>query len=207
MEQTNGSSAMRNGALTELSKMHQYFSKVQSKYDEFDRINETLPKMNRVGKKPMLVFGIITLSIALIFTVVAANTHSELAITPCVLFSIIGFGLLGGFIAIEIVRKKRVQNYNNRLIQLSKELMYHYNNYGKCQLGADYTNPRIIEKLYDMVQSGRADTIKEAVNQLLSDMRMNEMAGYAQATAFYAQKAAAGAAASAVFSAANLLKR
>ena len=43
--------------------------------------------------------------------------------------------------------------------------MFHYNSYGECPLGVEYSNPKTIERIYDMVQRGEADTIQEAVKQ------------------------------------------
>lgn len=172
MEQTNDNNEKRNETLAELSKMHEHFSKVQSKYDEIDQINEMLPKLNRIGKIPMLVFGCIALTIAIILTVVVCvnfsgfyDYNNGMLSLYCYMFYMAGIGLIVGFIIFNNVRKKRIQNYNDRLEQLAGELMFHYNSYGECPLGVEYSNPKTIERIYDMVQRGEADTIQEAVKQ------------------------------------------
>ena len=59
----------------------------------------------------------------------------------------------------------------------------------------------------DTMNSGRADTIKEAVNILVEDAHRNNMEAYARSAAISADNAARGARTAAVFAAANLFIR
>ncbi len=42
----------------------------------------------------------------------------------------------------------------------------------------EYANPEILEIILGMLQSGRADTIKEAINLLINDAERSEMSEY-----------------------------
>lgn len=55
-----------------------------------------------------------------------------------------------------------------------------YNTYpaimGKeCILSVDYVEPSTIKYIYSLIESGRADTIKEALNIYENNIKMNEM--------------------------------
>ena len=56
-----------------------------------------------------------------------------------------------------------------------KELEEYYLSYGYCAIGMEFTNPRIIYKLADIVRQGRADNIKEAINILFTDAHRDRM--------------------------------
>ena len=105
---------------------------------------------------------------------------------------------------------KQVVYCRTRINELAQELTQHFRAYGYCPVGPEYTNPSILQQIMSVIQSGRAETPKEAINVLLDDAHKSSMefaamltARNAQAAAEYAQGAAAGATASAVFSAAN----
>ena len=103
-----------------------------------------------------------------------------------------------------------VDYYTSKYYSLNYELYNHYIAYKNCPIGPEYTNPANIRVILDTIISGRADTIKEAINILVEDAHRKRMEDYAAQTADFARRAAvqAGRAArastvGAVFSAAN----
>ena len=87
-----------------------------------------------------------------------------------------------------------------------EELYQYYLNYGYCLVSAEYTNPSNLLAILHTIESGRADTIKEAINILVEDAHRNNMEALATQTAVASAAAARGATAAAVFSAANFFK-
>ncbi len=186
----------RDNTLKELARMHDYFAQKQSEYNEFDRLNAALPAMNHVGFKPLLIFGIIIVTISFMIFAAGSNGLGFVAL-------LIGGSMIGGFIAIEVNRKKRVQNTKDRIDEIALSLMDHYQKYGNCPLDVDSTYPQNIAELYDLVKSGRADTLKEALNIQINDARMNQMSQMAHATMINSAQAARAAGAAAVASGIN----
>ncbi len=201
--------AGRNDALDELQRAYQWFSKKQREYDEYDSISNRLPRMNRVGKRALLIWGCIIASVSLMMTFVLISQKDE-SFPVGLIGILIGAAMILGFFLIEANRKKTVAQLNNRLEQLGQELTEHFIAFGKCSFGAEYSNPQIISRILNLVRSGRADSVKEGINIMLSDLRMDQMTELSRITAENAQimarntaAAARGAKAAAVFSAAN----
>ena len=70
-------------------------------------------------------------------------------------------------------------------------------------VGGEYTNPKIISAIADIVRQGRAETPKEAINIMIDTAHKNRMEMFARQTVANTAAAARGARASAVFCAAN----
>ena len=189
-------SSKRAGALQEVERLYNYFSQKKAQYYEYDNLGDTLPNLERVKRRAMLVIGCILSTIGLY---VVSQTESAFG----VVVMLIGLALIGGFIAFEVKRKKQVQSVKERLENVENELTQHYQACANCQIGPEYTHPAVLERIHGLIQSGRADTIKEAINLMLSDLRMEEMAELQRVTAANAASAARSAKAGAAFSAAS----
>ena len=55
-----------------------------------------------------------------------------------------------------------------------------YAEYPLCPIGPEYSNPDVLYALLQVIQSGRADTIKEALNILIDDSYRQKMQEYSQ---------------------------
>lgn len=202
--------ADRKRALDELQRAYSWFSKKAESYDKYDRLTSRLSKMNKVGKIPMLVWGCIlsALGMMLMLFVIEYRLSGFLFFSITMLLA--GPALIVFFFVSESGRKRNVQKMQANLEQIGAELTEHYLAFGECSFGAEYSNPQILAKILNLVQSGRADTIKEGINIMISDLKMNEMVELSRITAQNSEIAAKNAAsaargtkASAVFSAAS----
>lgn len=185
----------RQDSLNEIDRMMAYFGQKQNEYDEYDYLNELIPTQMYVKAKPMIVFGIISTVLALILL---SSRYGAGAV-----FLVIGLGLIGGFIAINVNRSKKLNENLVRVSVLANELAEHYVNFGMCLVGAEYSNPRILAVIRDCIVAGRADTPKEAINVLLDENHKSNMEALAAQTAVNSAAAARGANVAAAFAAAN----
>ncbi len=210
---------MRGESISEVVKMMDYFSCKQAQYDEYDDCDVRIGKCTQVMRKAPVVWGIILsffggfIPITLLIEFIKGNrdfvdqffNNSEnypLFVIALVLFAI-GVVLILVRIVKVVVRKKSLKKYIARESELAIELTDYYNSYGPCVIGAEFTNPRILELIGNVLRQGRADTIKEAINILLDDAHKTQMELNAQLTALSARQAAGGATAAAAFSAAR----
>ncbi len=185
----------RQDSINEVNRMHAYFSQKQNEYNEYDKLNADIPGMMHVWFVPMLVIGIIVTIIG--FASVFSGSFASMLVV------LVGAGLIAGFIAINVYRKKSLDENLNRVADLSNELAEHYAGYGMCLVGPEYTNPSIISAIKDVIVAGRADTPKEAINVLLDDHHKSNMEALATQTAVNSAAAARGAKTAAAFAAAN----
>lgn len=141
------------------------------------------------------------------------NSYSSAA--AAAVFWVIVFLIGGALLATGIVksvkygnrmraeRERLLRENKKKLSDLEKELSDYYNKYGKCLTGLAYTNPLILKEIRKVVYTGRADSIKEAINLLLQDTHNSEMEYQATLTAQHAANAAHSARTAAIFTAAD----
>ena len=200
---------IRSDECEELDRMIRHFSKKSAEYARYDQLCELIDPRHVKKKVGLLVWGIILCTIAAMFF--SCGTSFD---APSL--GLLAFGLLfvcGGLIMIIgfiVNSKNKNANYRNTCREfdaLTEKLYRHYLDYGPCLVSAEYTNPSNLRAIRDTVSSGRADTIKEAVNILVEDAYRNNMSAMARQTAIAADAAARGARAAAVFSAARFFIR
>lgn len=196
----------RNSEITELDKMIRYFSQKSMVYEEYDRISAELSRFSKGKHYALLIWGIIVSFLGTIF--VSAFSREEpaklaLGFIPFLL----GQGMIVGHIVYAVSFSKRKKELEAKLSEISSELFEYYKAYGTCVVGAEYTNPSNLIAIANTIRSGRADTIKEAINVLLDDVYRNNMQNLTAQSARSAAAAARGATAGAVFSAANFFTR
>lgn len=85
------------------------------------------------------------------------------------------------------------------MTDIENQLEVYYRDYGYCPIGIEFCDPDIIKSLADVVRTGRADTIKEAINVLLDDAHKTTMEMEARFTSQAAGTTAAFSAASFFF--------
>ena len=207
-------------AANEVARMIDYFSPLQAKYDEYDYCSEKIDKCTCPLRVAPVVWGVIltfmggyvvgTLLYDKFFgtgqmfdQMMSSAEYIPLIIICCILLAV-GLFLIIFRIAKVIFRKQSYKKYASRQIELATELREHYRNYGKmCIVGEEYTNPRILELIGNVLRQGRADTVKEAINILIEDAHRSLMELKADLQLQADRQAAAGASAAAVFSAAR----
>lgn len=205
--QSNTFESVREQSMEELRDLYNYFSLKANVYDELDRLYRHAYTHNVQVSKAGLVWGIILICLGGLFFIISCAGESVWLMLLNLL--IIGLGI---FLIVKRSRKKKAayQTIEDEKLQidvLAQELAVHYDNYGGCPLGIEYSSPRSIEAIYEIIRQGRADTIKEAINLIKSDSHDAEMERLQRETAQAAWSTCAAARATAGFTAADYFYR
>lgn len=199
----NDSMAVRQNELNTMDKLINYFSAKQHLYDEYDYASNMIYRLSRFGGKAALIWSIILLSAALVFFIssITAGTNDlyssyqqEEQATVFAALGIValvaGGGLMGLFLGLKGKRRRQLAHFTDRYFQLSDELYQYYCGYANCPIGPEYTNPTNLAVVKRTIVSGRAYTIRDALNILVEDAHRARMEDIATQTAQYAQQAA-----------------
>lgn len=205
--------SIRQDECAELDRMIEYFSVKKTDYEKYDRLCKQINPSRWRKPVPLLVFGIILTAFGSL-TLLLGISVAAMEEAAGVLYIIMGIApLIGGIsMIVGFVRRSasKSQEYKDLLKKFSQqsEILYqHYLGYGDCLVSVEYTNPENLKVIRQTLLSGRADTIKEAINILIEDTYRDNMHAVAIQAANAAKQAARGANAAAVFSAAGLFFR
>jgi hypothetical protein len=193
--------AVRKGEMETLKRAYEHFNLKRAEFQAYDEVGEKLNRYLRGAKSALLVWGIIITAISLMFSG-AVCSGGDMAPMFFMLF-IPGSGMIFGGIMMKVNNKKKCAIYEDEYIRLSNILNEHYKAYPQCPVGAEYANPEIMEVIMGILESGRADTIKEAINVLIAEVNQAEMQKYLQNIEAYAKSASSSASTGAVFAAAS----
>lgn len=172
-------------SMAEVLRMLKYFSEKSAVYDEYEmlqsRIEELCPtpdpnmgwlaKWLKYGYTKMLPYEIG--GILCLIGLASLSKSSTAAVG--------GFWLVVGILIMVLVTKKRTDRKNevNRIAQrineISIELNNHYQAFGPCLVGYEFSNPKILYSIKSTIEAGRADTVKEAINCILEDHHRSYM--------------------------------
>lgn len=182
----------------------EYFSEKNYLYRELDLVNKNLVKVNmRSYYWKMLVaisfFG------TLIPSLIALAVDFEYAGGVATVAFLIATTL--ALIIPAIVKVVRRNELNKRQANLADEITDYYNQLNYCPLGVEYTDPEILAELKALIKSGRADTLKEAINTMVDDIHKNNMEAAAFTAAQNAYVAAKASRISAVTGTISLFKK
>lgn len=191
---------IRQGEMELLARVYEHFNIKRGTFQEYDRVGAQLSRYLRGAKSGLLVWGIIVTTLSSWLTL--ACIQSEAVVVPLI-FLFIGAGMLTGGIMMKVNNRKQCRRYEAEYIRLSEELNEHYMAYPQCPVGAEYSNPEIIEVIMGVIDSGRADSIKEAINVMINEVNQAEMRAYLQNIESYARSTSASATTGAVFAAAS----
>ena len=98
--------------------------------------------------------------------------QSLLLIAGSILLGIL-FMIINGII--NSVRKGSLKVAVDQAQAIATELSVHYNKYGPCDIRKEFTNPRIIKVMTELIESGRVNTPTEAIDTMLFDLRKTQM--------------------------------
>lgn len=182
--------ALKKHNVKEANRVYEYFIKKKDQYNELSRCRvfpETI-------KTPKPYYWLWWFAILTAFAAVSEPGFEVLGM-------LIGVALIVVFFINRKSYKNRVARCDQLLLdnqirfdELCDELGEYYDAYGDCPIGAEYTFPETLQILVDYVNSGRADSLKEAINLMISDGQMQQIQ-------MNTQQAAQSANAAAVFSA------
>ena len=196
--------AIRQSEMDELERAIAHFNQKRAEFEEYDYVSNQVVHYARGARKSLIVWGAIIASIGLLMLAVAG---SEAGVAPAaMIFLLPGIAMIAGGILMQVNNKKKLNEYSEQYARLSYELMNHYNAYPNCPVGAEYSNPEVLEIILGALRSGRADTIKESINVLISDAERAEMQEALSAIEAYTAQTSAGARAAAVFAAASFFR-
>ena len=196
--------AIRQSEINTLAQAIQYFSQKRSQFEEYDLVCDLVNDFAKGAKSGLLVWGCIIATFGLIATGSVVGTGDMF---PVMLFTLLpGIGMIVGGILMKINSRKKYEYFQAEYARLSDELYTYYLYYPNCPVGPEYVNPDILELIMEVLQSGRADTIKESINLLLADINQAEMNEYFEAIEQNAAAINAQTRAAAIFAAASFFK-
>lgn len=199
---------IRKNEITELEKMISHFSLKREVYREYDYVCSIVEELSKGKKVALLVWGIILTAFGSLYTLISLfdNIPKE-AIMIILLFTFFpGIMMLIFFIIHSVKHNNKKEIYFKKYYVLSNELYNHYLKYENCSIGVAYSNPDFLRFLLEKIYSGRADTIKEALNLTVDDSKYRDLSNKLSEIQRNTSIAATNAGMAAIFSAANLMK-
>ena len=158
----------------ELKKLIRYFDFMRAQYSEYEFCNQKLDYLDKKGYVPIgvLVFGIIMMGVTTWLSVLVALRAFKLyngLILWLAMFFVDGLYAAVAYSRSLKDNRKKIKKYLGREVELAKQLTNYYNDYGPCLLEAKYTDPRILDRLQNIIKSGRASSLEQALDLLFED--------------------------------------
>lgn len=195
-------SKIRQDEMRQMDDLIAYFSLKRQQYEEYDFMIDRIIERSKSKYGRALGFGIPLLAIGVTGIHEALITNPMIVILP-ILSMCVGASLIALFTICNIIRSRKLKDDLKRHSELEVELFAHYNAYGNCPIGPEYTNPSNLIAIKRTIISGRADTVKEAINTMIEDDHRANMEEISLRTEMYAATAAKYAKTAAVFSVAG----
>lgn len=200
-------------ALGQLQYALAYFSPYRNTYIESQRLSQLIQTEEPPPTGGRILFwgisgGVISFFIMALFSQ-SSGILTILALVATVIFALLV--VLGLILCINGNQQVRRYEENIRILcrqieDYDVQLREHYNRFANCPVAFEYSSPIVLESLVQYVKTGRADTVKEAINCLIMDAHNQEMLRIQQEVAQNSKKAAESAQSAAVFTAASYLK-
>ncbi len=169
--------ATRKGEQDSLSEAISHFSLKSAQFKEYDEVCENVNKYGRGAKSALIVWGAIISTFGMIAMAVMSSAETNLeAVAGAILIP--GLLMVIGGILMKVNNRRRYGQYLERYEQLSRELYSHYLSCSNCPVGPEYANPEVLAILYRILQSGRVDTVREAINMLVASADRGDMEDY-----------------------------
>ena len=158
----------------ELKKLIRYFDFMRIQYSEYEFCNQKLDFLDKRGYIPIgvLIFGIIMMGVTTWLSVLVALRAFKLyngLILWLAMFFVDGLYAAVAYSRSLKDNRKKIKKYLGREVELAKQLTNYYNDYGPCLLEAKYTDPRILDRLQNIIKSGRASSLEQALDLLFED--------------------------------------
>ena len=201
----SGRVGARQQEMAELDRIRAYFEPKRMEYSELHQNEARINYLTGKRYNSLRITGGIMVLIAVFFLTHLRDETEFLGFG--LFFGIPGAGILALYFHMLKAKQNEILALNERQQLLQTELSQYCDAYGPCPLGVEYTDPAVLDILYDLLRSGRADSLKEAVNLWLDDIHKATMQSTMNATAEAAADAAHSARASAVMGALNFMSR
>ncbi len=178
----------RQSGLAEIDRMLNYFGPKQDMYNQYYKLARSIQSDSRVKLVPLLVIGIYIICIAMMG--MSFNYRSAADIVIGIVVIIHGIAMIIAYIMANSARKNRLPRSKEEFQYISDELIQHYMNYGPCLLGIEYTNPSFLWDIKNLILSGRAYSVKEAINTMNVDANFARLQMLAKQAADASRRAA-----------------
>ncbi len=166
--------AIRQSEIQAVNNAINYFSQQKYTFEKFYNTFESVNYYKRGAKSGLIIWGAILCFLGFFASItgtISAITERTLVIPTLAvfffIFSVPGMLMIIGGILMKINNRKKykkaVQDYN----EASAEINNIYASYTNCPVGMEYCNPNVLHIILNILESGRADTVKEAVNLLM----------------------------------------
>ena len=197
--------SIRQSEITALAQTREYFSRKKNQFDEYDLVCDLVNYYSRGAKSSLLVWGCIILTFGLLGLL--ATLGGGGGTTGILIAAVIpGIVMMVGGILMKVNNRKKYAHFQSEYARLSQELYEYYMGYPNCPVGPEYANPDILDIIMGILQSGRADTIKESINLALSEADRAEVSAYLDMIEQNTAAINAQTRVAAVFAAANFFK-
>lgn len=175
----------RQRSLADLDHMMRYFGMKQKQYDDYDTVTEEVET-----RKSKTHLGLLLTFVGILVFFFVIGTEFSAKISGGLFF---GVPFLIAYILLRRNNKKKLDVALVKQAKLATELNDYYAAYGYCSVGFEYTNPKILYQINDIIRIGRANNPGDAINLLLDDIHKEKMEKEAQATRLAAEEGAAQA--------------
>lgn len=153
----------------------EYFQKKQSTYDSIDNLNLLKTQIKEPDGWGWFWFGVVLFLIAFFFMNYKFPKLDEFYLSiACFIVCVICFPIVMYNQEKESNEDKRL-SIDGGLEGDEEELKTYFNEYKNSTVSFEYSNPRVIEMLKHNISSGRADSIKEAINCMLDDSHKQQI--------------------------------
>ena len=166
-------SANKNGTANSAEKnllksAYDYFALKTNEYTEYDNLFQKALETYKMKLIPLLVWGIVIIVASIFFYFFNDSFKGNVELQKIVvIINVIGGSVMIIFFIINAATKKnRILKYITRINDITNSLRIHYTDYDKCMVGMEFTNPNNLNAIIMMIESGKANSVKEALNNL-----------------------------------------
>ena len=167
-----------------LNDLIQYFFQKQDVYDRYDTACAWINRLARGSSNALLIWGGIIyglfLFVACIILSDAYNLQAALSdlLIAALILLLPGTLMIGGGIWKKVRHRHLLYRHLSEYVVLSRELHEHYRNCPSCPIVPECTNPRILVKLQNIVNSGQCATMQQALNTLFASSAHDGISQY-----------------------------
>ena len=188
VRETSADTSIKNKDLDTLNSMLRHFSQKQSTYDLYDEVCSKINRLSRGASNALLIWGGILSGLALLIILSLISSGGDFQDISGGLFASIflvlvpGIMMIAGGIMKKVYHRNTLVQHQLQYVALSKELLEHFQCYPNCPVAPEYTNPRVLVKLQDLLFSGKAGSLKESMNHLYATSSYKSIARYQEVT-------------------------
>ena len=197
---------IRQASIAECRKMIQYFSQKTKTWEEYEKVSEDVQRGRSLWHVALILAALVWLGLGCLFGYMAF-ADSNIALDEAFI-AVAGLSLyfvlpsLPLFIIASRLNKKSKKKYEELLAlqnALSLEIVEHYEAYGYCHVGLQYTRDGKLQEILKNIEDGRCSTIDAAINIMWDDEYKQSMQQQAEAIRVAAERAGDAARAGLLF--------